>query len=224
MKMNGKEIVLSTAYLAPVEYYVKLYHYDRVWVEGFDHYAKQTYRNRCVIAAADGPLALTIPTEKGEADKLLTRDVRISDHGNWRRVHWNAFEAAYRHSPFFDYYADEFHRFFEQRYTFLTDFNDALCRWVCEQVGLQPDICPTTVYEAATAGKEDFRERIHPKKDYRTTDPDFVPVVYYQVFDARNGFLPNLSVADLLFNMGPESLLVLRDSVAAPSLTTKKTF
>lgn len=222
--MNEKEIVLSTAYLAPVEYYTKLYQYGRVWVEGFDHYAKQTYRNRCVIAAADGPLALTIPMEKGDEDKCLTRDVRISDHGNWRRVHWNAFVAAYRHSPFFDYYADEFHRFFEQRYTFLLDFNEALCRWVCEQMDLAPDMCPTTAYEAVPAGKEDFRELIHPKKDFRMADPAFEPVPYYQVFDARNGFLPNLSVADLLFNMGPESLLVLRDSVAAPSLTTKKTF
>ena len=213
--MNGKEILLSTAYLAPVEYYTKLYAYDTVWVEGCDHYGKQTYRNRCVIATADGPLALTLPTEKGAEDKTLTRDVRISDHGNWRHVHWNAFVAAYRHSPFFDYYADAFHRFFEQRYTFLTEFNEALCHWVCEQIDLQPDLRPTTAFEAAPCDKDDFRERIHPKKDFHTADPDFAPCPYYQVFDAKNGFLPNLSIVDLLFNMGPESLLVLRDSVAS---------
>ena len=215
--MNRQEIILSTAYLAPVEYYTKLYRYDTVWIEGCEHYVKQTYRNRCVIAAADGPLALTIPTEKSDEDKTMTQDVRISDHGNWRHVHWNAFVAAYRHSPFFDYYADEFHRFFEKRYTFLADFNQALCQWVCEQMDLQPDIRPTVSFEAMPAGKEDYRERIHPKKDFRTADPDFVPCPYYQVFDAKNGFLPNLSIADLLFNMGPESLLVLRDSIVLSS-------
>lgn len=93
-----KEILLSSAYLAPVEYYTKLYAYDKVYVERFDHYAKQTYRNRCVIASAAGPLALTIPTEKSDEQKCLMKDVRISDHGNWRHVHWNAFVAGYKHS------------------------------------------------------------------------------------------------------------------------------
>lgn len=95
-----KNILLSSAYLAPVEYYTKLYAYERVYVERFDHYMKQTYRNRCVIASASGPLALTIPTEKSDELKCLMKDMRISDHGNWRRVHWNAFVASYRHSPF----------------------------------------------------------------------------------------------------------------------------
>ena len=104
-----KEIILSSAYLAPVEYYTKLYAYDRIYVERFDHYVKQTYRNRCVIASASGPLALTIPTGKSDELKCRMKDVRISDHGNWRHVHWNAFVASYKHSPFFDYYADEFH-------------------------------------------------------------------------------------------------------------------
>ena len=122
-----KEVILGSAYLGPVEYYTKLFAYDTVRVERYDHYMKQTYRNRCVIASADGPLALTIPTEKGDDAKCLMKDIRISDHGNWRHVHWNAFVAAYRHSPFFDYYADEFHRFFEERYTWLYDFNAELC-------------------------------------------------------------------------------------------------
>lgn len=95
-----KEIILTSAYLAPVEYYVKLFAYDKIYVEGEDHYVKQTYRNRCVIASAGGELALTVPTEKEESDKVRMRDIRISDHGNWRHVHWNALVAAYKQSPF----------------------------------------------------------------------------------------------------------------------------
>lgn len=207
-----KEIILSSAYLAPVEYYTKLYAYDKIYVERFDHYMKQTYRNRCVIASASGSLALTIPTEKSEDLKCLMKDVRISDHGNWRHVHWNAFVAGYKHSPFFDYYADEFHAFFERKYEFLYDFNMELCRWICEQIDLQPCMMPTDDYDAEPENIEDFRERIHPKKPYAEYDPQFVPQPYYQVFDAQNGFIPNLSIVDLLFNMGPESLIVLRES------------
>ena len=82
-----KEVILSSAYLAPVEYYTKLFAYDTIHIEQFDHYMKQTYRNRCTIASADGSLSLTIPTEKSDDLKCLMKDVRISDHGNWRHVH-----------------------------------------------------------------------------------------------------------------------------------------
>ena len=207
-----EKILLSSAYLASVEYYAKLFAYPVAYIERFDNYVKQTYRNRCVIASAEGPLALTIPTEKGNEAKCLMKDIRISEHGNWRHVHWNAFVAAYKHSPFFDYYADEFRRFFDTRYEFLYDFNMELCRWVCQQIDIQPQLCPTDDYQVG-GDMPDFRERIHPKKSYADFDSEFIPKPYYQVFDAKLGFLPNLSVADLLFNMGPESVLVLRDSV-----------
>ncbi|WP_278365667.1 WbqC family protein, partial [Phocaeicola barnesiae] len=85
-----KEVLLSSAYLAPVVYYTRLYACEKAYIERYDHYMKQTYRNRCVIASANGPLALTIPTEKADEAKCLMKDVRISDHGNWRHTHWNA--------------------------------------------------------------------------------------------------------------------------------------
>lgn len=210
--MNGKQVILSSAYLAPIEYYTKLLAYDTAYIERYDHYMKQTFRNRCVIASAGGALALTIPTEKSDEGKCLMKDIRISDHGNWRHVHWNAFVSGYKHSPFFDYYADEFRGFFERKYTFLFDFNMELCQWVCEQIDMQPRLVPTSDYLTAPEGMDDFRERIHPKHLYAETDPDFVPAVYYQVFDQKQGFIPNLSIADLLFNMGPESLIVLHSS------------
>ena len=101
-------VLLSTAYLAPVEYYTKLLAYDRIRIEQYDHYQKQTYRNRCTIASPSGPLALTVPTVKPSTLKCFTRDIRISDHGNWRHLHWNALESAYNHTPFFEYYKDDF--------------------------------------------------------------------------------------------------------------------
>ena len=202
--------LLSTAYLAPVEYYTKLLAYDHILVEQYDHYAKQTYRNRCTIAAPDGPLALSVPTVKPDTPKCFTRDIRISDHGNWRHLHWNALESAYNHTPFFEYYKDDFRPFYEQKYEFLVDFNEALCQLVCSLLDISPRISRTTDYAAAPTNADDFRERIHPKKDFRTEDPDFVARPYYQVFQDRLGFLPNLSIVDLLFNMGSESLLVLQ--------------
>lgn len=208
-----KTVLLSSAYLPPVSYFSKLYAYEKVCVERFDHYMKQSYRNRCVIASAAGPLSLTIPTEKSEDPKCLMKDVRISDHGNWRHVHWNAFVAAYKQSPFFDYYADEFHEFFEKRYSFLFDFNSELCSWLCEQLDMHPVVTWSDDFIVDTAGMDDFREQIHPKKRLQTEDVSFKAVSYYQVFQEKQGFQPDLSVADLLFNMGPEGLLVLRDSI-----------
>ena len=211
--MEKETIYLSSAYLAPVEYYTKLLAYNRVYVEDCDHYLKQTYRNRCTIAVPDGPLALSVPIIKPDTLKCPMKDIRISDHGNWRHLHWNALESAYNHTPFFEYYKDDFRPFYEQKYEFLADFNEALCRLVCSLIGLEPQMERTTDYKTTFApGEDDFRERIHPKKDFRTEDPDFCPQPYYQVFQERLGFLPNLSIADLLFNMGPESLLVLQAS------------
>lgn len=202
-------IYLSSAYLAPVEYYTKLFACEKAYVEQYDNYVKQTYRNRCVIAAADGPLALTIPTEKSGTPKCLMKDVRISDHGNWRHIHWNALVAAYRNSPFFEYYADDFHVFYERKYAFLWDYNQEICSLVCDLIDIHPHMEGTTEYcMEFVPGEVDFREAIHPKRDWREADADFCPKPYYQVFDAKYGFLPNLSIADLLFNMGPESLIV----------------
>ena len=205
-----KTVFLSSAYLAPVEYYTKLLAYDKVFTEQHDHYMKQTYRNRCTIAAPDGELALSIPTVKPDSPKCPVRDIRISDHGNWRHLHWNALESAYNHTPFFEYYKDDFRPFYEKKYEFLADFNEELCQLVCKLIDIQPCIERTTEYKMEFATEEaDFREIIHPKKDFRIADPEFIPHPYYQVFDSKLGFLPNLSIIDLLFNMGPESLLVL---------------
>lgn len=211
--MESKDVILGSAYLAPVSYFAALYFCRKAYIERYDHYMKQTYRNRCVIASADGPLSLTIPVEKSSEGKCAMKDIRVSEHGNWRHVHRNAFVAAYKQSPFFDYYADDFNTFFDRKYEFLYDFNMELTQWLCEQIDIQPELVPTTEYMDACEGILDLREAIHPKKSAGDMISLYHPVPYYQVFDSRHGFQSDLSIVDLLFNMGPESLLVLRDGI-----------
>lgn len=206
-------VLLTSAYLAPVQYFTKLYAAPLIIEERSDHYVKQTYRNRCVIAGANGPLALTLPIIHSDQPKALTRDIRLSDHGNWRHLHWNALQSAYEKSPYFEYYADDFRPFYERRYDFLVDFNQALQEKICELLDLQPHIeRPEAYVESVPVGVDDYREIIRPKVDY-AADSSFCPRPYYQVFAQKHGFLPNLSMLDLLFNMGLESRLVLRDSI-----------
>ena len=208
-----EEVILTSAYLGPVQYYSKLYGASRIFEERCDHYVKQTYRNRCVIAGANGPLALTLPIEHGDCLKPLTRDIRLSEHGNWRHLHWNALVSAYDKSPFFEYYADDLRPFYEKRYDYLVDFNEGLRKTICDLLDLHPVVVPTTSYmDAAQVKGPDFRETIRPKVDF-STDATFCARPYYQVFAEKHGFLPNLSILDLLFNEGPMTRMVLRDSI-----------
>ena len=211
MDSRNMDILLSSAYLAPVQYYTKLLQCKgNAYIEAYDSYTKQTYRNRCVIVDANGPLALTIPTEKTAEGKCLMRDIRISDHGNWRHRHWNALEAAYRHTPFFLYYEDDFRPFYEQKIESLYDFNMGLTRLGCQLIGIDTPLLPTTEYEGASC-LTDLRECIHPKQAWEA-DKEFAPKEYYQVFKDKHGFIANMSIVDLLFNMGPDSILILNES------------
>ena len=215
------QALLSSAYFAPIQWYQKLHRYDKVGIEAHDSFIKQTYRNRCIIATTAGVQALTVPVERGTdgtdatdaqpTKKCLMKDVRISDHGNWRHLHWNALASAYGESPFFEFYADDVRPFFERRWTYLYDFNAEICAKMCELIGISPDAGPTAEYiaadDTALSGTADFRDAIRPK--HPLPDPEFSPRRYYQVYEAKHGFLLNLSILDLLFNMGPESLLYL---------------
>lgn len=200
--------LLSSAYCAPVQWFQKLNRYDAVVVEQYDSFLKQTYRNRCIIATANGTQALTIPVEKSETEKCLMRDIRISDHGNWRRLHWNAFATAYGDSPFFDYYADDLRPFYEKHYAFLFDFNMQMTIKLCELLDITPNISASKEYvKEMESGTVDFREVIRPK--HPQPDRAFTAKPYYQVYAQRHGFIPNLSILDLLFNMGNEAVFYL---------------
>jgi len=200
------EIVLSTAYLAPVEYYSKIAKTETVFIENYDFYQKQTYRNRCCIAAANGTMVLTIPVEKISSEKLVIRDVRISDHDDWQNHHWRSIESAYNSTPFFEYYKDELMPFYEKKWPFLFDFNQEIQKKVLELLGIETLIQLTKEYTGnLDESFLDLREAIHPKKENQRG----ACKSYYQVFDQRYGFQPNLSIIDLLFNMGNESIISL---------------
>ena len=197
------EVLLSTTYFGPIQWYQKLYRAERVVMEQWESFQKQTYRNRCLIATTQGIQALTVPVVRGETS--LMKDIRISDHGNWRHLHWNALQSAYGESPFFDYYQDDIRPFYEQHWTYLLDFNEAIRARMCELVDITPEVTLSKVFNAKA--NDDFREAINPK--HPAPDPDFIPKPYYQVYQQKYGFLPNLSILDLLMNMGPESIFYL---------------
>ena len=201
-------VLLSTTYFGPVQWYQKLHRADEVWIERCETFQKQTYRNRCIIATTQGAQALTVPVERPSLPhgSLSTiKDVRISDHGDWRRLHWNALQSAYGESPFFEYYEDDLRPFFERRWTFLFDFNEEIRQKMCELIDIQPQVSYTDNYIKEV--KNDFREAIQPK--HPAPDADFQPRPYYQVYRQKHSFLPNLSILDLLLNMGPESIFWL---------------
>jgi len=198
-----ENILLSSAYLPPVSFFTAIKSGGDVLIEQYDNYCKQTYRNRCIIATAGGRQALTIPVVKSENPKQLMKDVRISDHGEWRRQHWNALESAYMNSPFFMYYQDDFRPFYEKKYEFLIDFNTELTALILKLGGINKELHRTESY-GNTDGYADLRYLVEPNEQ-----APYCQKEYWQVFKQKHGFLPNLSAVDLLFNMGPEFLLYL---------------
>jgi len=210
MKLSGN-ILLSTAYFAPIQYYSKFLKAEKVYIEQFENFNKQTYRNRCVILGGNGPIQLIVPVVKGRGPKILIKDLQISYDTDWQRNHWRTIFSAYSSSPFFEYYKDDIHPFFETKHKFLLDFNLKIHETVCELLELENNAVLTGDFEKVPDGTVNLRERISPKIKTQS-DNDFQPVQYTQVFSDKLGFVPNLSILDLLFNEGPNGFSVLEGS------------
>ncbi len=212
---GGMNVWMSVAYLAPLHYYARMMSAQKVYIEQHDNYLKQTYRNRCEIVTGNGVIPLSIPVDKGENLKCLSRDIRLSDHTNWQTLHWRSLVAAYNSSPFFEYYADDLLPFYERTWHFLFDFNREIQAKILELIDVEVDVELTADFKTVFSGGElDLRESIHPKKKPESEDPAYKAVSYYQVFDSKFGFVPNMSIVDLLFNMGPESKPILKKMIA----------
>ena len=201
-------IILTPSYSAPISYYRVLNNHP-VTIESCCNYQKQSYRNRCRIATEAGVMTLSIPVEKASG-KIFTRDVRISSHDNWQHLQWSAIYSAYQSSPYFEYYEEELRPFFEpNKFEFLYDFNIELQNTICSLLNIKPQIEYSKEYIQPQEGDIDLREIIHPKRPVFEQEK-LLP--YYQVFSQRHGFIPDLSIFDLLFNMGPESIFLLMDT------------
>ncbi|HEY4194905.1 MAG TPA: WbqC family protein [Mucilaginibacter sp.] len=200
--MIEKGAVLPLFYLPPVEYFAQLNAYNPDFVvEKYEHFPKQTYRNRANIYSPDGMLTLVVPVVKGSKVHTPVKDVRISYEFNWQRLHWLSLQGCYRRSAYFEYYEDDFAPFYEVKETFLFDYNKNLLTLLLKLLKIRATLSFTENYEAEYPELTDLRYSIHSKKE-----TNFQQKPYFQVFEERHGFLKNLGIVDLLFNQGPQSL------------------
>ncbi len=214
MSLVPENAILSTAYFGPVQYFTKFIIYSRVTIELEESYYKQSYRNRCYIAAANGPLPLVIPVKKKYGTHTKTKDIEIDYDTNWQKMHWNSIESAYRSSPFFEFYEDDLAGFYQHREKYLIDLNHKSLVLILNSLELNAPIEFTSSYKSAYPDNtEDLRQKIHPKSRYNKPDNYFEPEPYTQVFEEKHGFIPNLSIIDLLFNEGPQSEVILSKSI-----------
>ena len=200
------QVLLSTAYLPPVEYFALLLS-ENAAIEREERYQKQSYRNRTVIMNGNGALNLIIPTIH-DGRMGVVKDVRIEYVTPWQRAHWRSIESAYNNTPYYLYYKDVLKPFFEREYEYLFDFNLQLTQTLMRLLRLDREIQTTTTFTPYTS--EDTRLLIHPKHSCREDYTFRLKTPYYQVFEDKFGFVPNLSVIDLLFNEGPQAATYLR--------------
>lgn len=191
--------ILSSAYLAPVELYAKLSLSERIIFDPHEHYIKQTYRNRCIIATANGPQSLIIPVKKPNGNHTKVKDIIIDYAEPWQKLHWGAIMSAYSNSPFLLYYQDALEPFYQKQFKFLFDYNQQLQDMVLGFLKIKPQIEIADNYiENLTPKMLDLRSTFTPKKKAEMDFPSYI-----QVFSEKHGFFPNLSILDLLLNEGP---------------------
>ena len=201
-------ILVSTAYLPPVAFFQLIKRYGQVMVEAYETYTKQTYRNRCEILTANGPLALTIPVVRPNGNHTLIKDIRIDNSVKWAREHWRAIESAYRSSAYFELIADYFTPYYTKDWNFLWDFNQSIINTIVNILELDIKFEETSKFEKSPDNTIDYRYAFNPKKkELLSTAFEVKP--YYQVFENKYGFTPNPSILDLLCSCGMESILIL---------------
>jgi len=196
----SNKILVSTAYLPPIEYFSVIAKSEAVLIEHEENYHKQTYRNRCYILSSHGPQMLSVPVYSGSLHKTALKDIRIDYSKRWQQVHLRAMIAAYGTSPFFEFYHDDIFRIISADHSFLFDLNMALTLHLLETIDIKAEVAPTRAFEPLSDRPGDHRYKINPKKQSA-----LLLRPYNQVFNTGNDFVQGLSIVDLLFNMGPES-------------------
>ncbi|MCK9499106.1 MAG: WbqC family protein [Bacteroidales bacterium] len=200
--------VLFSSYFPPIQYISKFFLYNNIYIDIFENYQRQTYRNRCEILTANGKANLSVPIIKSY--RQYFKDTQIDYSLNWQKNHYMALVSAYKNSAFFDFYIDSFNFIFKNKEKFLFDLNHKILENCFKILGVKPKF----EYSKSFINQEDtlnLRELISPKS--KIIDKDFELSEYYQVFKERHGFIPNLSIIDLLFNQGPQSIIIIKNSV-----------
>jgi hypothetical protein len=192
-------VLLSTAYLPNIMYLSQVLNHEVVVLEKCEHFVKQTYRNRCEILTSNGKLSLSIPLIK-QADKEFIADKKISYAEDWQKQHWRAITSAYKNSPYFEFFEDEFKPFYENKYELLFDYNTQLLQTILHILRVKKQIEFTKQYDISPSDCFDLRAL----SDLNNSDSLNVKS-YYQVFADKRGFTSNLSCLDALFNIGLET-------------------
>jgi hypothetical protein len=203
--MSTPTALLSTAYFPPIQFFSKLKQNSTILLEKHETYPKQTYRNRCEIYSANGRMALTIPIVKPKGNRTPIDEVLIDHSDHWATKHWRAIESAYRRSAYFELLEYEFASFYQKEWPSLWDFNQDTIAKTLEIIGLDVKITETDSFvKDYPKDVLDYRYSISPKINFTKSELDFIPKPYFQVFAEKFGFIPNLSILDLIFNYGPE--------------------
>lgn len=198
--MSGK-ILLATAYLPPVEYFSLISYSHEVLIEKEENYLKQSYRNRCYILSAHGPQMLSVPVYLGSFHKTHVKDIRIDYSKRWQQVHKGAIKSSYNSSPYYEFYSEIFDKIISQNHVFLLDLNMELILVVLKLLKVRISLTYTTEFNPVGSIENDFRYKITPKKA-----SGFNGKEYIQVFNNGNSFTSGLTILDLLFNAGPDSV------------------
>ncbi|MBN8703994.1 MAG: WbqC family protein [Bacteroidetes bacterium] len=195
--------VVPSGYLPPITYFTAICSGNSTVIDQFEYFEKQTYRNRCEILSANGILKLVIPLDDRK-NKSIVKDCRISYKENWQKKHWKSIESAYNRSPYFEFYKDDFIAFYEKsNNVFLIDFNTDLLNLVLKLLKIKKEITLSSEYieKSILLNKLDLRTHFHNNSETIVHPTK----KYIQVFSDKFGFVPNLSIIDLLFNCGPEA-------------------
>ena len=204
--MLEKGSLLSIAYFPPIQYFTKIIFCPEIFIEKFENFSKQSYRNRCEIYGANGLQTMVIPVKKNSGRKAVITDIEIDYDTNWQKLHFKSIESAYKSSPFYEFYIDDIIPFYQEKEIFLFDLNYKTICFVLKALELKRKIKFTSEYFFEIPDNLiDCRNIIHPKESKKKKDKYFDPVSYNQVFINKYGFIPNLSIIDLLFNEGPNS-------------------
>ena len=205
-----RKLILSTAYFPPVSYFRLMGGAEKICIEYHENYIKQTYRNRCEIPSSNGILSLTVPVKEGSFHKKAISELEVDYSKEWVRTHLRALKAAYNSSAFYEFYIDDIASILNSGQRFLVDLNMKLVKKLFELTGLEKEIFFTDSYIRTYPDGTDFRYSIYPGN--RVNRDSLADNIYFQVFSDRHGFIRDMSILDLLFNMGPESWTFLKNS------------